>query len=69
VQACGSRRKIPERLFNRIRSGIKNMQYGTSSLARVARLDKGSDVAIFWCLVSTVTAFILATLTSMPVFG
>jgi hypothetical protein len=69
VQARGFPGKFPGALFLRNFMWGKNVQLNTSSLSSIARLEKNSDVAIFWCLVSTVTIFIVAMLKSMPVIG
>lgn len=42
------------------------MGYNTSSPTEVAQPEKRHEVVVFWCLVSTATAFILAMLHSMP---
>ena len=69
VQTRGFPGKFPGALFLRNLTWGKNVEFDTSSLSNIARLEKNSDVAIFWCLVSTVTIFIGAMLKSMPVLG
>ena len=70
VQAYGFPGNHPGALFFQTFYFLdKNVEYNSSSLAAFTRLEKYSDVAIFWCLISTVTIFILAMLKSMPIFG
>ncbi len=69
VQTRGFPGKFPGALFFRKLIRGKNVKFDRSSLSNSARPEKYSDVAIFWCLVSTVSIFIVAMLKSMPVLG
>ena len=69
VQTHGFPGKLPGALFLENLIQGTNLQFETTSISNIARLEKNSDAAIFWCLISTVTIFIVAMLNSMPVIG